>query len=58
MALGTSIGQPAVTALPIAWLLLLAAQQDRDDYDDLLARLGEAGRGRIRSASWAIRCTT
>jgi DNA-binding CsgD family transcriptional regulator len=41
VALGTSIGQPAVTALPIAWLVLLAAQQDRDDYDDLLARLEE-----------------
>jgi DNA-binding CsgD family transcriptional regulator/tetratricopeptide (TPR) repeat protein len=39
MALGTSIGQPAVTALPLAWLLLLAAEQERDDYDDLLARL-------------------
>jgi DNA-binding CsgD family transcriptional regulator/tetratricopeptide (TPR) repeat protein len=38
-ALGTSIGQPAVTALPVAWLLLLAAQQERDDYDDLLVRL-------------------
>ena len=38
-ALGTSIGQPAVTALPLAWLLLLAAEQARDDYDDLLARL-------------------
>ena len=41
VALGTSIAQPAVTALPIAWLVLLAAQQDRDDYDDLLARLEE-----------------
>jgi DNA-binding CsgD family transcriptional regulator/tetratricopeptide (TPR) repeat protein len=41
VALGTSIGQPAVTALPIAWLVLLAAQQDRDDYDDLLPRLEE-----------------
>jgi DNA-binding CsgD family transcriptional regulator/tetratricopeptide (TPR) repeat protein len=39
MALGTSIGQPAVTALPLAWLLLLAAEQERDDYDDLLAQL-------------------
>ena len=40
-ALGAGIGQPAVTALPIAWLLLLAAQQDRDDFDDLLLRLEE-----------------
>ena len=37
----TSIGQPAMTALPIAWLALLAALQDRDDYDDLLLRLEE-----------------
>lgn len=39
LALGSSIGQPAVTALPLAWLTLLSAQQDRNDYDDLLARL-------------------
>jgi DNA-binding CsgD family transcriptional regulator/tetratricopeptide (TPR) repeat protein len=41
VALGASIGQSAVTALPIAWLLLLAAEQDRDDYDELLQRLEE-----------------
>jgi DNA-binding CsgD family transcriptional regulator/Tfp pilus assembly protein PilF len=40
-ALGTSIGQRAVTALPLAWLLLLAAEQQRDDYDDLQAQLEE-----------------
>lgn len=41
VALGTSIGQPALTALPVAWLALLAAQQDRDDYDALLEQLEE-----------------
>jgi DNA-binding CsgD family transcriptional regulator/Tfp pilus assembly protein PilF len=39
LALALSIGQPAMTALPIAWLTLLAAVQERDDYDDLLHRL-------------------
>ncbi|MGD9958999.1 AAA family ATPase [Nocardioides sp.] len=39
MALGLSIGQPAVTALPVAWLLLLAAVQGHDDYDELRMRL-------------------
>lgn len=41
LALGSSIGQPAMTAPPVAWLTLLAALQDRDDYDEQLARLGE-----------------
>ena len=41
LALGQSIGQPAMTAPPIAWLALLAALQDRDDYDHRLARLEE-----------------
>jgi DNA-binding CsgD family transcriptional regulator len=41
VALGTSTGQSAVTALPIAWLVLLAAQQDRSEYDELLARLDD-----------------
>ena len=40
-----SIGQPAMTALPIAWLTLLAALQDRDDYDDLLRRPRGGRRG-------------
>ena len=41
IALGVSIGQPAMTALPVACLTLLAALQDRDDYDPLLRRLEE-----------------
>jgi DNA-binding CsgD family transcriptional regulator len=41
LALAASIGQPSMTALPIAWLTVLAASQDRDDYDDLLNRLEE-----------------
>ncbi|WP_041369665.1 helix-turn-helix transcriptional regulator [Nakamurella multipartita] len=41
LSLGSSIGQPAMTAPPVAWLTLLAALQDRDDYDEQLARLGE-----------------
>ena len=39
--LGSSMGQPAMMAPPIAWLALLAALQDRDDYDHHLARLEE-----------------
>ncbi|HYO41159.1 MAG TPA: AAA family ATPase [Nocardioidaceae bacterium] len=41
IALGRSIGQPAMTAPPIAWLALLAALQGRDDHDDHLAQLEE-----------------
>jgi len=41
LALAVSIGQPAMTALPIAWLTMLAALQDRGDYDDLLRRLDD-----------------
>ena len=41
----TGIGQPAMTALPIAWLALLAALQGSDDYDELAAAPGRAGRG-------------
>ena len=40
-ALGASIGQPALTALPVACLTLLAALQERDDYDRLLLHLEE-----------------
>ena len=40
-----------MTALPIAWLTLLAALQDRDDYDDLLATLEERRRGAPARAS-------
>jgi DNA-binding CsgD family transcriptional regulator len=39
LALGSSIGQPAMTTPPTAWLALLAALQDRDDFDDHLVRL-------------------
>ncbi len=39
LALGESIGQPAMTALPVAWLALLAAHQGSDEYDDLAGRL-------------------
>ena len=41
IGLGQSIGQPAMTAPPLAWLTLLAALQDRDDYDNLLRDLDE-----------------
>jgi DNA-binding CsgD family transcriptional regulator len=45
ISLGRSIGQPAMTAPPTAWLAVLAALQDRDDSnhdnDHHLARLGE-----------------
>ena len=41
LALGQSIGQRAMTAPPMAWLTLLAALQDRDDYDSLLRDLDE-----------------
>ncbi|WP_210429042.1 helix-turn-helix transcriptional regulator [Nocardioides eburneiflavus] len=39
LALSDSIGQPAMTALPLAWLTLLAAHQGSDDYDHLADRL-------------------
>ena len=38
VALGSSIGQPGMTALPIAWLALLSRSRT-GDYDDLLQRL-------------------
>ena len=41
ISLGQGIGQPAMTAPPIAWLAVLAALQDRDDHDHHLARLDE-----------------
>lgn len=41
ISLGRSIGQPAMTAPPVAWLAVLAALQDRDDVDQHLARLEE-----------------
>ena len=39
IALAGSIGQPAMGALPRAWLLLLAAIQGRDDHDELARQL-------------------
>ena len=39
VALGDSIGQPALTALPVAWLALLAAHQGSNEYDDITKRL-------------------
>jgi DNA-binding CsgD family transcriptional regulator len=36
VSLARSLGQPAQTATPLAWLTLLAALRGRDDYDDLL----------------------
>jgi DNA-binding CsgD family transcriptional regulator len=39
--LAASIGQPAMTALPLAWLTMLAALQNREEYDRLLVRLDE-----------------
>ncbi|HYP44205.1 MAG TPA: AAA family ATPase [Propionibacteriaceae bacterium] len=39
VSLASSIGQPAQTGTPLAWLTLLAALQGRDDYDDLLDRV-------------------
>jgi DNA-binding CsgD family transcriptional regulator len=41
VSLARSIGQPAQTGTPLAWLTLLAALQGRDDYDDLLEETGE-----------------
>ena len=41
LALAEGIGQPARTALPLAWLTLLAAQQGREDHAGLRARLEE-----------------
>lgn len=38
-SLAAGAGQPALTALPIAWLALLAALQGREDVSDLLADL-------------------
>ncbi len=39
VALGESIGQPALTALPLAWLAVLDALQDRDEYDARVKQL-------------------
>jgi len=39
VSLARSIGQPAQTGTPLAWLTLLAALQGREDYDELLDRV-------------------
>ena len=39
LSLASSVGQPALTAPPTAWLTMLSALQGRADYDDLLGRL-------------------
>ena len=41
IALSQSVGRPAMAAPPVAWLVLLAALQDRDDHDRHVARLEE-----------------
>jgi hypothetical protein len=41
ISLSQGIGQPAMTAVPISWLAVLAALQDPDAHDDHLARLDE-----------------
>jgi DNA-binding CsgD family transcriptional regulator/tetratricopeptide (TPR) repeat protein len=39
LSLARSVGQPTLTATPLAWLTLLAALQGRPDYDALLGDL-------------------
>lgn len=39
--LSRSIGQPAMTALPLAWLAMVGALQVRDDQDEHLAQVEE-----------------
>jgi DNA-binding CsgD family transcriptional regulator len=41
VSLGLGIGQPAMTAVPLAWLALLAALHERDDHEQLLQQLDE-----------------
>jgi len=41
ISLGQGIGQPAMTAPPIAWLAMLAALQNHDDHDQYLTRLDD-----------------
>ena len=40
-SLAVSAGQPALAALPIAWLAVLAAVQGREDFDGLLGDLDD-----------------
>ena len=46
VALARSLGQPAQTVAPLAWLTLLAALQGRDDYASLLESASELLNGR------------
>ena len=41
VSLSHALGERALTAVPLAWLTLLAALQGRDDYDQRLAELDE-----------------
>jgi DNA-binding CsgD family transcriptional regulator len=41
VSLARSIGQPAQTGTPLAWLTMLAALQGRDDYEQLLEEATE-----------------
>jgi DNA-binding CsgD family transcriptional regulator len=41
LSLSRSVGQPRMTAAPLAWLTLLAALEGRAEYDALLAELAE-----------------
>ncbi|HET6939355.1 MAG TPA: AAA family ATPase, partial [Nocardioides sp.] len=45
--LGLSIAQPSLTALPVAWLTLLAALQNRAEYDIQMQQLDELGPHRL-----------
>ena len=40
-ALGDALRQPAMTTPPLAWLLLLAAVQGSEEYDDLLLQVDD-----------------
>src|SRR3954451_14236611 len=46
MSLARSIGQPAQTGTPLAWLAMLAALQGRDDHDALMTAATELLTGR------------
>ncbi len=45
LSLSRSVGQQALTAAPLAWLTLLAALQDRPEYDALLSDLEDVVAG-------------
>ena len=50
LTLARSVGQPTLTAAPLAWLALLAALTGSDDFDDHLA---EARGSRGQVPAWA-----